>query len=88
MSESEINNEIRQRVLSVVEEVTGEEVERIDLDMDITETLVPSSLDQVTLFLAMGDEFGATIPEEEAGDLKTLRQIIDFIEQRMSQNTG
>jgi acyl carrier protein len=88
LSQSETSNEIQRRVLGVVEEVTGEDIDQVDLDSDITETLVPSSLDQVTLFLAMGDEFGATIPEEEAGDLKTLRQIIDFIEQRMAQDSG
>ena len=54
------------------------------LDVDLRKDLNADSLDLLTLFMTLEDEFGGTIPEEEAGKIATLREIIDYVNGRMS----
>ena len=64
-------------------EVLALETDTIDLDASITDDLGVNSLDQVTLFLALEDEFIDAIPEEELEQFKTIRNIVDYIKGRM-----
>ncbi|MCZ6576060.1 MAG: acyl carrier protein [Acidiferrobacterales bacterium] len=74
--------EVQERVLKVVKEVLALETDTIDLDASITDDLAVNSLDQVTLFLALEDEFNDTIPDEELEQFKTIRNIVDYIKGR------
>jgi acyl carrier protein len=74
---------VQERVLKVVKEVLALEPDTINLDASITDDLAVNSLDQVTLFLALEDEFNDTIPEEELEQFKTIRNIVDYIKGRM-----
>lgn len=73
---------IRDRVLAVVADVLGVEAGTLRESVDIREDLVADSLDQLSLFMALEDEFGATIPEQEIARLKTLADVIAYIEER------
>lgn len=75
--------EVQERVLKVVKEVLALETDTIDLDASITDDLAVNSLDQVTLFLALEDEFNDTIPDEELEQFKTIKNIVDYIKGRM-----
>ncbi|MEE8216658.1 MAG: acyl carrier protein [Acidiferrobacterales bacterium] len=75
--------EVQERVLKVVKEVLALETDTIDLDASIMDDLAVNSLDQVTLFLALEDEFNDTIPDEELEQFKTIRNIVDYIKGRM-----
>lgn len=72
--------EIRQKVLSVVYEISGIEISELNMDMSISDDIAPSSLDRVTLFMALEDEFSHSIAEEELQDIQTLQDLIDFVE--------
>lgn len=74
--------EVQERVLKVVKEVLALETDTIDLDASIMDDLAVNSLDQVTLFLALEDEFNDTIPDEELEQFKTIRNIVDYIKGR------
>ena len=55
-------------------------------DAEIVETatfndLGADSLDQVELIMEFENEFGMTIPEEEAGQITTVGGAIEYIEQ-------
>ena len=42
------------------------------------------SLDQVELVMALEEEFGTEIPEEEAEKLQTVGAVIDYVESNLS----
>lgn len=54
--------------------------DKITAESKIIEDLGADSLDTVELLMAFEDEFGVTIPDEDAGDLKTIGDIVAYIE--------
>ena len=77
---------VEKRVLSVVQEVLAIEGDPPALDSSLIEDLGADSLDLLSLFMALEDEFGGTISEEDAEGLKTLRDIVDCISVRIGDN--
>ncbi len=84
MGDQAAGGEVQERVLKVVKEVLALETDTINLDASITDDLAVNSLDQVTLFLALEDEFNDTIPEEELEQFKTIRNIVAYIKGRVN----
>lgn len=74
---------VEQRVLSVVQEVLAIEGDPPALDSSLVEDLGADSLDLLSLFMALEDEFGGTISEEDAEALTTLRDIVQCISGRI-----
>ena len=70
------------RVASVVKEVLCIEGDEPALDSAFVEDLGASSLDQVSLFMALEDEFDAIIPEGDLERFVTLRDVVEYIEAR------
>lgn len=55
------------------------EAERVTLDTTLEE-LGHDSLSSVEVIMAIEEEFGVTIPEEELANLDTLRKTLAYIE--------
>ncbi|RKY76189.1 acyl carrier protein [candidate division KSB1 bacterium] len=49
----------------------------------IIDDFLADSLDQVELIMALEDEFSIEIPEEDAEKLKTVNDIIKYIEEKV-----
>lgn len=49
----------------------------------IVEDLGADSLDTVEMLMTMEEEFGITIPDEDAMQLKTIKNIVDYIDSKM-----
>ena len=49
-------------------------------DADIAEDLGADSLDVVELLMSIEDEFGVEIPEDEIGNIKTVNDLVKYIE--------
>jgi acyl carrier protein len=77
--------EISERIFTVISEVSGLDPEDLDPAMSITDDIAPSSIDRVTLFMALEDEFGASIPENEVRGITTLKELLDFVMDRVRQ---
>jgi acyl carrier protein len=75
---------IEARVLNVVKEVLALDREPRDLDVSISKELALDSLDQLSLFMALEDEFGGRIREEDAEQIATLRDVVDHVRKCMS----
>jgi acyl carrier protein len=86
MGSSEEQSSVETRVLSVVREVLAIEGEPPALDSSLVEDLGADSLDLLSLFMALEDEFGGTISEEDTEGLSTLRDIIECISGRIGAN--
>ena len=80
------DSSVENRVLTVVREVLAIEGEPPALDSSLIEDLGADSLDLLSLFMALEDEFGGTINEEDTEGLATLRDIVESISGRMGHN--
>lgn len=78
---------VQQRVIKVVAEVTNLEEKDIALTASLVDDLKMDSLQRMTLFIALEDEFqdDSMAPEAVAG-LRTIQDIIGFIEAKLEES--
>ena len=55
----------------------------IDADTNIVEDLGADSLEVVDMLMAIEENFGITVSDEEALTLKTVKDVDDFIEKKL-----
>ena len=80
-----MNANVQQRVLKIISEITNREENEIRLDASLRDDLQASSLDQMTVFIALEDEFQRSIPQEEVTDLRTVKDIVEFIRKKLQE---
>lgn len=86
MSELNFNMmSVEERVLSVAREVLTVKDDEQLLEASIRDQLKLTSLEQMTLFIALEDEFDQTIPQEEVAHLDSMKEIVQFIEGKLGQ---
>ena len=56
----------------------GEDV--IKMDASLIDDLGADSLDAVELCMTIEEEFDITIPEDKIAELKTVKDIVDYVE--------
>lgn len=71
--------QILETVTSILVEQLGIDGEDITMESDFIEDLNADSLDIVELVLAMEQEFGLSIPDEEAENIKCVGDAVDYI---------
>lgn len=71
---------VEERVKKIVVEQLGVKEEEVSSDSSFVEDLGADSLDTVELVMALEEEFGCEIPDEEAEKIATVQQAIDYIE--------
>ena len=54
----------------------------VDADTNIVEYLGADSLEIVDMLMAIEENFGITVSDEEALTLKTVKDVADFIEEK------
>lgn len=80
-----MENDVQQRVLKVVAEVLNKKEAEIQLDASLRGDLKLDSLQQMTLFIVLEDEFKRTIPPEEVTELNTIKDVVTFIDKKMRE---
>jgi len=60
------------------------DAEEMSLDTKIADDLGADSLDVVELLMAIEDEFDVEIPDEEIEKLKTIGDVVDYIQNNMA----
>jgi acyl carrier protein len=53
--------------------------EEIKLESDLTQDLGADSLDAVELIMAIEDEFDVQVSDEEAQNIRTVKDIVDYL---------
>ena len=75
---------IEEKVKKIIEEKLSVNADQITNDAKFAEDLKADSLDTVELVMALEDEFGLDIPDEEADKIKTVQDAIDYIGSKTS----
>lgn len=77
-------DEIRAKIKSIVTEGLGVSEDQVTDDAQFSQDLGADSLDQVELVMALEEEFGAEIRDEDADKLNTVGDAIAYIESRLA----
>jgi len=78
-----INADTFERVRKIIIDLLGVEPDKVTREANFREDLEADSLDLVELIMEFEEEFGGTISDEEAQQVKTVGQVVDYIEQHM-----
>ncbi len=75
-------------VLEKIKEIVSEQLdvdpEEVVPEASFVDDLGADSLDLTELIMAMEDEFGMEIDDEEAQKLRTVQDVIDYIETKLN----
>ena len=74
---------VEEKVKKIIEEKLSVNADQITNDARFAEDLKADSLDTVELVMALEDEFGLDIPDEEADKIKTVQDAINYIGTKM-----
>lgn len=75
---------VYERIVNIIVDLLGVEPEKVTMDARFREDLGADSLDLVELVMAFEEEFGGTISDEEAQQIKTVGDAVRYIESRMA----
>ena len=71
---------MKDKVRKLIAEQLCISVEKVTDEADITKDLGADSLDVVELLMAFEEEFGVSISDEEASKIKTVNDVVAYIE--------
>jgi len=72
-------------VRSIIVEIKDIPEEEIKLESSFDEDLEADSLDVVEMLMMLEEKFDIQIPEEAAEGMKTVKDAVDYIEQRLAE---
>lgn len=75
---------IEAKVHSIIEEKLGVDESEISRDASFTDDLGADSLDTVELIMEFEKEFDITIPDEEAEQIATVGDAVDYLEEKVN----
>jgi acyl carrier protein len=70
---------VDERVKKIVVEQLGVKEDEVSNESSFVDDLGADSLDTVELVMALEEEFGCEIPDEEAEKITTVQQAIEYI---------
>ena len=70
-----------EKVRDIVVEQLGVEADEVNIDSTFIDDLGADSLDIVELIMAFEEEFGIEIPDEAAEKIKTVQDVVTYIDQ-------
>lgn len=73
---------ILDKIKDIMEAELGKNRNDVRLECDIIKDLGLDSLDIVTLIMAVEDEYGFTADDDEIAALKTVGDVVNYIEKR------
>ncbi len=69
-----------EKVTELIKDTMNIEDKEITRDTNLFDDLGFDSIEAFELVASMEDEFGITIPDEDTSELKTIGNIVDYIE--------
>lgn len=68
------------KIRNILAEQLDADIDEMTMDTDIARDLGADSLDVVELLMSIEDEFGVEIPDEEIENIKTIGELVEYIE--------
>ena len=68
------------KIKSILAEQLDVDVEELTPETDIAKDLNADSLDVVEILMSLEDEFSVEIPDEEIENIKTIGDLVEYIE--------
>ena len=72
--------QLEEKVKDIIVEELGVERDKLTSDASFMEDLGADSLDTVELVMALEEEFGIEIPDEDAEKITRVKEAVDYIE--------
>ncbi len=71
---------IPEKVKTIIVDQLGVDEEQVTADASFVDDLGADSLDQVELVMALEEEFGLEIPDEDAEKITRVKEAVSYIE--------
>ena len=72
-----------EKMKNILAEQLDADADSITMETDIQEDLGADSLDVVEMLMSIEDEFEIEIPDEKIESLKTVGQVVEYIQENM-----
>jgi len=78
-------SDMNDRVKEIIANELGVEMEKVTEDANFVEDLGADSLDTVELVMAFEEEFEIEIPDEDAEEMQTVSDAIDYLSEKSGE---
>ena len=79
--------EVAQKVKSIIAEQLGVKIEEVTDTASFVDDLGADSLDTVELVMALEEEFGIEIPDEDAEKMTNVGEAVRYIEEKAAKSS-
>ena len=69
------------KIKEIIAEQLGVEADVVTADTNLMKDLEADSLDAVEIIMAIEDEYGIEIPDEDAEKFQTVRDLVKYVEE-------
>jgi len=76
---------VEEKVKDIISEQLGVKKDEIKIESSFIDDLGEDSLDTVEVVMALEEEFGIEIPDEDAEKITTVGQAISYIDEKVSK---
>lgn len=77
-------SDVFEKVKEIIVDLLGVDPAKVVPEARFREDLEADSLDLVELIMRFEEEFGGTISDEEAQQIKTVGQVVEYLNKRMA----
>ena len=74
---------VERRAIEIIVEQLGVSEEEVTMEASFIDDLGADSLDLVELIMAMEEEFGIEISDEDAEKIQTVQDVVNYINEHM-----
>ena len=78
--------EIQERICKIIAEQLSQDIEEVVPEASFIDDLGADSLDLVELVMHMEEEFDVEIPDEEAENIRSVQDAINYVKQHLNNN--
>ena len=79
-----MGDEVFEKIRDIIVDQLGVDEDKVTMEARFREDLEADSLDLVELIMAFEDEFGGEISDDEAQQIKSVGQAVEYLKQRMA----
>jgi acyl carrier protein len=79
-----MNDAIFEKVQAIIVDILPIEEDEVTPEANFRDDLEADSLDLVELIMGFEDEFGGRIPDEDAREIQTVGDAVNYIEEKMA----